>query len=264
MGLRMKLLDPPVSGAGPARALGMSRGRMMVGATPRTPDYMRMYGRRAPLYHSPLGYHRLRRAVERRRATAWGLGATAVVLLAGCGILDFGRLPLTPGTRWQVTAVDEQAIANEDLLLAIEQDGEHATLHGTCSSALFQVVAESDGRALQFMMVPGRNDMGDGCAEDDLMHESLVAGALQTSERWDTDGDAVLVSGDQSVRLEPARESPRRGLRPRSRRDTAPCSGRGGFRLRMGLGKARRTRVQLHQRGGRRGAAHVHGRRGTH
>ena len=112
-------------------------------------------------------------------------------------------MPLMPGTRWQVMAVDEQPIVNNELVLTIEPDGEHATLRGDCGGALFQVVADSDGRALHFLMVPGAQDMRDGCVEDDLMHESLVAGALQTSERWDTDGDAVLVSGDQSVRLEP-------------------------------------------------------------
>ncbi len=138
-----------------------------------------------------------------RRRAARSLGAAAVVVVAGCGMFDFGRMPLAPGTRWQVTAVDEQAILNNNLLLVVEQDGEHATLRGDCSSALFEVVYDTDGRALHFLVVPEPQNMPEGCAEEDLMQEALVAGALQTSERWDTNGDAVLVNGDQSVRLEP-------------------------------------------------------------
>ena len=107
------------------------------------------------------------------------------------------------GHDWQVTAVDEQPIVNNDLVLAMEQDGEHATLRGDCGSALLQLVNDTDGRALHFVMVPGAHDMPEGCLEDDLMQEALVAGALQTSERWETDGEVVLVNGDQSVRLAP-------------------------------------------------------------
>ncbi len=118
-------------------------------------------------------------------------------------MFDFGQMPLLPGTRWQVTAVDEQAIVDNDLVLAIEHDGEHATLLGDCGSALFQVVHETGGE-LHFLMVPRAHDMPDGCLEDDLMHEGLVAGALQTARGWETNGNAVLVNGDQSVRLEPA------------------------------------------------------------
>jgi hypothetical protein len=117
-------------------------------------------------------------------------------------MFGFGHMPLMPGTRWQVTEVDEHAIVNNDLLLAVDQDGEHATLRGDCGRALFQVVYDTDG-ALHFLLVPP-GDMPNGCAEDDLMQESLVAGALQTSRRWETRGNAVLIEGDQSVRLEPA------------------------------------------------------------
>ncbi len=139
-----------------------------------------------------------------RRAFSRGLWAVALVVVSGCGTFDFGRMPLMPGTRWQVTAVDEQVIVNNDLLLALEQDGEHATLRGNCGSSQFQVVYHTDGALQFFLMVPGQNDMPDGCAEDDLLQESLVAGALQTSNGWETNGNAVLLNGDQSVRLEPA------------------------------------------------------------
>ena len=139
-----------------------------------------------------------------QRAATRGLALAAIVALAGCGIFDFGRMPLVPGSRWDVAAVDDQAVVNNDLLLVVEPDGEHASLSGDCGSALFQVVYDTDGRALHFLVVPEPQDMPHGCAEDDLMQEALVAGALQTSERWDTDGSAVLVNGDQSVRLEPS------------------------------------------------------------
>lgn len=110
-----------------------------------------------------------------RRTAAHGLWAAARIVVAGCGMFDFGRMPLSPGTRWQVTAVDDQAIVNNDLRLVVQQDGEHATLRGDCGSVLIEFVYDSDGRALNFLMVPGAHDMPGGCAEDDLMQESLVA-----------------------------------------------------------------------------------------
>lgn len=78
-----------------------------------------------------------------RRVFAGGLWAAALVVVSGCGMFDFGRMPLVPGTRWQVMAVDGQPLVNNGLLLTIDRSGEQATLRGDCASALFDVVSET-------------------------------------------------------------------------------------------------------------------------
>ena len=118
-------------------------------------------------------------------------------------MFDFGQMPLAPGERWRITAVGGEPIEAGEMWF-IRHDGENVTLETACGPMPWRLVWDTDGRAFNLEPLAFANDEPETCTEAVLMELEWVNGALRTTERWDTDGEVVVLNGEQSVRLERA------------------------------------------------------------
>ncbi len=120
-------------------------------------------------------------------------------LAAGCDAFDLEPSPLVPGSQWRVMAVDDESTAGHEMILTFLADS--ATLSSRCGASTGTVNMDLDGSAISFEDIQG--PLGQpACPQAALDAHQLVADALQGTDRWNAEGEAVQLLGERVVHLQ--------------------------------------------------------------
>ena len=118
---------------------------------------------------------------------------------AGCDAFDLQPSPLVPGSQWRVVAVDEESTAGHEMILTFLADS--ATLSSRCGASTGTVSMDAGGSAITFDAIQG--PLGQPvCPQAALEAHELVADALEGTERWEAEGEAVELVGERVIHLQ--------------------------------------------------------------
>jgi hypothetical protein len=135
------------------------------------------------------------------RRTPWTTLALAVIVAvaAGCEAFDLEPSPLVPGSQWQVVAVDGAGTEGHELILTFLAGS--VTLSSRCGASTGPVTMDAQGSAITFDALAGPQGQP-ACPQAVLDVHVMVAHALEGTERWTSDGEAVELLGERVIRLE--------------------------------------------------------------
>ena len=128
--------------------------------------------------------------------------AVLTAATSGCDALSLEPSPLVPGSQWRVAAVDGESTAGHEMILTFLADS--ATLSSRCGASTGAVTMDPQGSAVTFDELRGPQGQP-ACPQAALDAHALVAEALQGTDRWSSDGDAVELHGERVIRLESQR-----------------------------------------------------------
>ena len=120
-------------------------------------------------------------------------------LAVGCDAFDREPSPLLPGSQWRVVAVDDESTAGHEMILTFLAGS--VTLSSRCGASTGTVTMDPEGSAISFDALRGPQGQP-ACPQAALETHLLVADALEGTDEWGSEGDAVRLIGDRVIHLQ--------------------------------------------------------------